>query len=266
MFQPQRIVCPYCHHSDQIITEDIRESDINVRNRTTNQITELDAQVECPCCHQPFTLLFVLQNEVGGNSLYVCNCRPNIGLQMWKRIDGDHIITPKYDPNNATRVTPLAELDAKNAHIADLMFSWKSTGQPCQDLDTILGQVEDYTKKKSWKKFNKKHFVVVTCAPQCDINNQYVGFNGAFSPVKKKNFNLMNGIQQQLGRKVEEKSNRFCYNKIGHCAEVHAANSCLNNTQVNIHDLRFSLAYICRTGLPRSYCMNCITLFGLTNV
>lgn len=76
----------------------------------------------------------------------------------------------------------------------------------------------------------------------------------------------MEAMDTKLGGAPEENSKLFCNNPIGHCAEVHAANSFLfYEPKTALKSFRFSIAYLIRFGEPRSYCMNCIELFDLTN-
>lgn len=92
------------------------------------------------------------------------------------------------------------------------------------------------------------------------------GFSGEFYSVNYKNADLMEAMDTKLGGAPEENSKLFCNNPIGHCAEVHAANSFLfYEPKTALKSFRFSIAYLIRFGEPRSYCMNCIELFDLTN-
>lgn len=144
-------------------------------------------------------------------------------------------------------------------------MEWHGVGAPGQSLEQILSRVEDYTKGSSWKNFRKKHLVVAVCGNGMNGNTHH-GFSGKFAPVHNKNTDLMNAMRHRLGGAPEGRSNQFCNNLVGHCAEVHATNSYLYyEQQVPLNQLEYSIAYLVRNAMPRSYCMNCITLFNLRN-
>ena len=130
-----------------------------------------------------------------------------------------------------------------------------------KSLADYLGEFDDYTKQIKWKQFKKRQLIVAYCAHD-GVLNFYKGYNGVFNTVKVKNKVLNGEFVTKLGGTEENLPKHYCNNKIGHCAEMHAANFCLNaEPKQDTIDLRFSIAYHCRTAEPRSYCLNCITLF-----
>ena len=265
MYQPQGIICEHCGHHGQIITEDIRLGDLSVVSLPSAPISQLVAQVECPSCHQKFDLVFTERRRTGVEILYVCDNQPNDGLEMWRRWENGKPKRPVFIPNNVGRDPSEQWLDALCKRTADNIVEWQGCGVPGQSLEQILGRVEDYTKSSSWKNFRKKHLVVAICGNGINGNTHH-GFSGKFALVHYKNPDLMNAIQQTLGAEPEDKSNQFCNNRVGHCAEVHATNSYLYyDKQVQLNQLEYSTAYLVRNAMPRSYCMNCIALFNLRN-
>ena len=267
-YVPQAITCPNCNcnHSGMIITEDIPKTNL-VPQINPDGRTDILAQIRCPECNGIIQIAFVFQRQVGDEILYECETQPNKGLQMWLRLVDGNLKSPVFRPVTGNRSPFEQTLDSRCQTIADLLHKWKSPLQPGQDLEEILGEVEDYTKKVSWKEFKARHYVVNICAED-ESNNSYVGFSGRFDVVKNKNPQLIDAFLNELIGVAGDKSNQFCENPIGQCAEMHAANRCLNyENAANLPTLRFSIAYTCRHGSswPKSYCMNCITLFALSN-
>lgn len=240
MYQPQGIICEHCGHHGQIITEDIRLVDLSVVSLPSAPISQLVAKVECPSCHQKFDLVFTERRRTGVEILYVCGNQPNDGLEMWRRWENGIPKQPVYTPNYAGRNPSEQGLDALCKRTADNLVEWQERGAPGQSLERILSRVEDYTKDSSWKNFRKKHLVVVVCGNGM-FGNTHHGFSGKFAPVHYKNPGLMNAMRQNLGAEPEEKSNQFCNNRVGHCAEVHATNSYLYyEQQVPLNQLKYS--------------------------
>lgn len=265
MYQPQGIICEHCGHQGQIITEGIRVADLTVVSAPSAPISQLVARVECPCCHQKFDLVFTESQRTGSEIMYVCDNQQNGGLELWRRWENGIPKQPGYTPNYAGRNPSEQGLDALCKRTADNLVEWQERGVPGQGLEQILSRVEDYTKDSSWKNFRKKHLVVVVCGNGM-FGNIHHGFSGKFAPVHYKNPGLMNAMRQNLGAEPEEKSNQFCNNLVGHCAEVHATNSYLYYDQhVPLNQLEYSIAYLVRNAMPQSYCMNCIALFNLRN-
>lgn len=264
MFQPQRIVCPRCLWSGLIITEDIRDD-----NRATwiwmTGAASPKARIKCPHCRNTFDLSFEACKSRGDEVLFKCIENPNTGLYMWKNMGSGNPKIPVYRPHARKRTLFERNLDARCALIAAHTVRWKQGAAVGRSLTDILSRLEDYTKCKTWTQFKKHHLVVDVCST-AGSTEMCEGFSGSFETVNNKHQDLKVALKDRLGRDAGMESNQFCQNKIGRCAEVHAANRCLNNVaNSNINHLKFSIAYICRTGQPRSYCMNCITLFRLRN-
>ncbi len=172
---------------------------------------------------------------------------------------------PVYNPSSFARTAFERSLDQKALDMAQKIYPWQNQPIRAKNLADYLGEVEDYTKQISWKKFRKAQLIVAYCAHDGG-NSFYRGFNGLFNTVKVKNNVLCKEFNSKLGGSEEEFPKHYCNNRIGHCAEMHAANSCLNYEPAdNTDDLRFSIAYQCRTATPRSYCLNCVTLFQNAN-
>ena len=263
MFQPQEIICTDCLHHGLIITEDFWIESIEVLSKDANGPSVLRVDVNCPHCHNVFKLEMKRMRIVGNHLLFECVSPLNTGLQMWRLMLDDSLKMPNYHPNFAYRPNEQA-LDNKCKKIADDLIGWKQSKAPSQNLEMILGQVEDYTKGNSWNNFYGKHKVVAVCG---DISTGMMkpGFSGKFYSINYKNADLMNAILSELGE-PDNSSKLFCNNPVGHCAEVHAANSFLYYESTHsLNTLSFSIAYRVRDAQPRSYCMNCITLFKLTN-
>lgn len=265
-YVPQTITCPNCNRQGRIITEDVPIVDLVLQKNDNGSHTVL-AHVECPICNERIDLSFISQGNVGNEVLFECNMPLNGGLQMWRMIVNQKPNPPEFHPNVGNRSKVEQVLDSHCKEIANLFHKWKVQPQQEQQLSRILEEVEDYTKKDSWRKFNYRHYVVNVCG-EGGSRAFFRGFSGIFGVVKDKNLQLMNAFGQILGGGVDDKSNQFCKNPIGHCAEMHAANLCLNKvTSLSITDLRISISYTTRLGSsrPRSYCLNCITLFNLRN-
>lgn len=264
MFQPQRIVCPHCQQPGYIITEDIRDDNRETRIWKTWQ-SSLITRIVCSHCSNTFEMTFVPCKKCRDEVLYKCIDNPNAGLYMWKKIVSGNPTLPVYRPHARKRTLFERNLDARCALIAAHTVRWKQGAAVGRSLTEILSRLEDYTKCKTWAQFKRHHLVVDVCS-NAGSNEMYEGFSGDFQTVNNKHQDLVRVYRHRLGGEADMDSNQFCQNKIGRCAEVHAANRCLNNdANSNINHLKFSIAYICRTGQPRSYCMNCITLFKLRN-
>lgn len=256
MFTPQIITCECCGYQGHIITEDIPYKHIKY-----GWNDELVIDACCPSCQHVFELYFVEEILCNKDIRYKCVSYGNTSLTMWRRKDIGKAQPPVFRPVTANRTVFEQQLDVEGQRIVDGIYKWMNKPQPRQTLEDILGLVVDYTKTQTWKKFKKNHFVMSLCAHD-GKQDHYIGFNGKFNTVNKQNHVLLDGFELYLHGKAEEYSNQFCYNKIGRCAEVHAANSCLNKEpDQSLNDLRFSVAYICRFAIPRSYCLNCVTLF-----
>lgn len=265
MFQPQSVICPNCGRVRQIITEDIPSSDLCVCQNRFAPGLNICANLECPECHETFRLCFVEKSAANSLTLFECIDVLNAGLQMWKRIDGVRKKIPPYHPNLVNRSAFERILDNDALAMANKIYPWQNQTNPARTLADYLGDVEDYTQQVTWKRFKKKQLIVAFCAHD-GADYHYRGFNGLFNTVKVKNPVLENGFYTELGGGEEKFSKHYCNNKIGHCAEMHAANSCLNAEPTpDMNDLRFSIAYQCRTAEPRSYCLNCVTLFPNVN-
>lgn len=264
MFQPQRIFCPHCRQPGLIITEDIRDD--NMKNRIwVVGTTILITRIVCPRCGKTFEMSFEACYSRGDEVLFRCIDNPNTGLDMWKKKGSRNPKLPVYRPHARRRTLLERKLDARCALIASHTVRWKQGAAVGRSLTEILSRLEDYTKCKTWTQFKRHHLVVNVCSTS-GSNEMYEGFSGSFETVNNKHHDLEDALKDKLGGEAGKESNQFCQNKIGHCAEVHAANRCLNNdVNSSINHLKFSIAYLCRTGQPRSYCMNCITLFKLRN-
>lgn len=264
-FVPQIITCPLCKYQGPIITEDIHTKDIDVSlDEMTGCVRMIEAHINCPHCHQTFDVEFDIMANQGAETLFECNRQQNLGLQIWRRIENGNAKQPVFLPRINGCSYSEAELDGICRRIVCDYLRWKNQPQPNDDLAAILSQVEDYTQTVTWKKFHKRHYMVAVCAmPHTSKKFYFAGFNGDFRRVNNKNASLVHGLLRQLGGSAGSASNQFCNNPIGRCAEVHAANKCLNAFPgVKNNGLLFSIAHECRTGVPRSYCQNCITLFS----
>ena len=223
------------------------------------------AQVKCPSCPNTLLLEFEKVGCAGDDVLFECKTQPNAGLQMWRWMVQEKPRIPNYKPHYAGRSVFEQKLDHQCMEMANGIVKWKNDIAPGSSLSDILSQVEDYTEGVSWRNFKKNHAVVAVCGNGNTSESKH-GFNGSFAPVKYKDTLLTNTMTAVLGPVLDEKSSQFCENKVGRCAEVHAANSFLYRGAVeNLSLLQFSIAYQIRDALPRSYCMNCITLFQLNN-
>lgn len=262
MFKPQVVTCENCGYQAHIITEDIPKDNLSVYRGMSCKQTYIDAKVRCPKCKYMFELMFEEKYSSRGETVFECvNDSKNRGLEMSRMMDNGTPLPPVFRPVAASRTAFEKQLDSEGQNIADKIYRWGKESEGCKTVEEFLGDVEDYTKGMTWKKFKKHHFVLSLCAHD-GAQIHYMGFNGKFGNVKLKNKLLIDSFMLYLGGEVEDLSRQFCCNKIGRCAEMHAANSCLNRDQaLSIDDLRFSVAYICRTAMPRSYCLNCVTLF-----
>lgn len=256
MFQPQNVICPYCGNQAHIITEDIPWKYIQY-----GWDGELVIMLCCPSCHGRIELFFAEDKICNNEIRYRCVNHGNKSLNMWRRMDIGRALPPVFRFVSANRTSFERKLDSEGQKKADRIYKWLNEPQQGQTLEEILGQVGDYTKTETWKKFKKNHSVMVLCSHD-GKKTRFIGFNGKFNTVNQKNQTLEDYIELYLNGKAEEFSHQFCFNRIGRCAEVHAANRCLNKeSSANLDDLRFSMAYLCRFGIARSYCLNCITLF-----
>jgi len=264
MFQPQRIICPCCLRPGLIITEDIRDDNRATRIWKTLH-SSLITRIVCPHCSNTFEMTFEPCKSRVDEVLYKCIDYPNAGLYMWKNMGSGNPKLPVYRPHARRRTLLERSLDARCALIAAHTVRWKQGAAVGMSLTEILSRLEDYTKCKTWAQFKKRHLVVDVCS-MAGSTKMFEGFSGNFLNVNNRHRDLVRAYRHRLGSDAEMESNQFCQNMIGRCAEVHAANRCLNNdAHSDINHLKFSIAYVCRTGLPRSYCMNCITLFRLRN-
>lgn len=264
MFQPQRLICPHCWRPGLIITEDIRDDNRAYRIWMTG-LTSLITRIVCPRCSNTFEMTFEPCKSRRDEVLFKCINNPNTGLYMWKNMGSGNPKLPVYRPHARRRTLFERNLDVRCALIAAHTVRWKQGAAVGRSLTEILSSLEDYTKCKTWTQFKRHHLVVDVCS-MAGSTEMYEGFSGNFQNVNNKHQDLVRAYRRRLGSDAEMESNQFCQNKIGRCAEVHAANRCLNKVaNSDINHLKFSIAYVCRTGQPRSYCMNCITLFGLRN-
>lgn len=212
-----------------------------------------------------FDVCFVEKSVTNNLTLFECEKGANTGLQMCKTIERGCISIPTYHPNFGARTAFEHILDDKALAEANKIYPWQNQTDPAKTLADYLGEAEDYTQRIKWKKFKNGQLIVAFCAHDGQ-ENCFRGFNGIFRTVNKKNVVLTNDFVAKLGETEENYAKHYCYNIIGHCAEMHAANSCLNaESTPTTDDLRFSIAYQCRTATPRSYCLNCITLFQNVN-
>lgn len=260
-FQPQSLTCPKCGTQHQIITEDISSRKIRSCRLNIDTVLHLCVQLKCPDCQKELCLCFVEKTKVNGETMFECQDRKNAGLQMWKRIEEVKIMMPLYQPNTGNRTDFEHGLDEEAIALVNIIYPWQNQAAPAGTLAELLGEVDDYTTQIKWRQFKKRPLVAVFCAHEGEAK-YYKGFNGLFNRVKSKNQVLKNEFVSKLGGNDEDYPKHYCNNKIGHCAEAHAANSCLNaEPRPDTNDLCFSIAYQCRTAEPRSYCLNCITLF-----
>lgn len=265
MFQPQNVTCPYCLHQRQIITEDIPARELQLCCFYLSPGIHAWACLECPDCGHRFCLYFMEKTKTKHIILFECLSQGNVGLTMWKEMDGFRFMIPSYSPNVTNRTVFERTLDDKALSEANRIYPWQHQTGHAKTLADYLGEIEDYTKHVTWKKFKKGQLIVAFCAHD-GADSYYRGFNGLFKTVKVKNAVLRNEYSSKLEGQEECYSKNYCHNKIGHCAEMHAANLCLNAEPApDTNDLRFSIAYQCRTATPRSYCLNCVTLFQNVN-
>ena len=259
-FIPQDITCEKCGHQGKIITEDIHLKDLVIQLNSDTSQSEILAHVKCPSCHQNFDVLFKYKMVSSDETLYECEGQSNKGLKMWVNLKNGEFNTLEYQPSTS-RSSMEQQLDQQCEDISDRLIKWKGKTLASQSLSDILGAAEDYTNSVSWKTFRLRHYLAVVCA-EAGSQNTYIGYSGNFDTVKIKNQMLIDSFVNRLGGMAESESNQFCDNPIGHCAEMHGANRCLNNeTNATLQTMMFSIARICRTGLCRSYCQNCLTLF-----
>lgn len=260
MFQPQEITCTKCNHKGRIITEDIYESHLSF-DSVTNRIV---ATIRCPSCGKEFDLTFEQILRYQNKAHFRCVTDPNLHLEMWRQIENNKPKMPVFH-SLGSRSAFEKTLDSVARKKADLVYGWKDKAITSGDIVKIFGDLKDYTKKKSWKTFREDHFITVIVSED-NINNTRIGFNGKFEPVKQKNPALLRDFSVVLKGSPDKFSSQFCEFFVGRCAEAHAANLFMNdNPHIPLSDLSFSIAYDCRTVSQRSYCMNCITLFGLKN-
>ncbi len=271
-FHPQHITCDVGGYSSDIITEDIPTNNLTLIHPSDSEPLRVRARIKCPACSVatcPHPGHFDIEFEqvcTQGPEVLFQAISSNTELQMWRLVVNDQAKIPSYHPGGRTGLE--GDLDTQSKSIADAMFNWKGPGVAINDLIRVLSQVEDYTKSKSWDAFTKHHFIVATSAiDKPGIHSSILsGFNGIYANVPFKNTKLQGTFVSRLGDKEGMQSNVFCNNHIGQCAEVHSANRSLNaDARANLSDLKFSIAYHCRTNRPRSYCLNCITLFDLNN-
>lgn len=265
-FQPQILECPLCGHRGYIVTEDIHKGNLTLLQGVTTSHPNICAHIKCPNCPNDFDLIFEWRQTVREEMLFECVSPPNAGLKMWRWMVGGEPRIPQYEYNPHGRSLLEQTLDQQCKMIADEIVGWGNNGGGLgQNLETMLSHAEDYTKGKSWKNFTNKHFMVVVCE-NCLTGTKKPGYSGKFAPVHFKDSDLMAAINGVLKPNQNNKSVFFCDNPVGNCAEVHATNSLLYYEPLfGLNNFVYSIAYMTRFGLPRSYCMNCIALFHLNN-
>lgn len=271
-FHPQSITCNCGGYSSEIITEDIPTKKIEVLQPTGARPLRLRAHIECPACSVTtcphpghFDIEFEPILRQGPETLFQ-SISSNPRLEMWRLVENGRALPPSYHPGIRSGLE--RKLDIQSEEIADAVFKWKGAGQAGDDLIQLLRYAEDYTQSESWKKFIERHFIVAVSIVDKPgvLAKEHPGYNGIYSTVPNKNAQLSSAFLSRLGNIEEEFPKLFCHNRIGHCAEVHSANKSLNaEPSAGLSDLKFSIAYNCRTKRPRSYCLNCITLFNLNN-
>lgn len=260
MFQPQPIRCPHCNYEGHIIPEDIPQGVLKV-HRDANGKVSINATIKCPSCGNSFSLDFGFDQSKGEEYFFKCVTSGYQHITMWRRMEGLIPKVPSYRPVRS-RTEYEKWLDNRCKSIADLTKNWKEKKIPSNELMDILeANLEDYTKDQTWQTFKDNHYIVNVCS-QDGTYLDFKGFNGTFSTIPNKSSVLVQQFVDSLGNREQKYSNQFCNNRIGCCAEAHSANRCLtNSTTPEFDKLVFSLAYICRNALPRSYCMNCLALF-----
>ena len=111
----------------------------------------------------------------------------------------------------------------------------------------------------------KWDYPAVACVSS-DINGNGASKNYS-RDVRDSSYNplLTHYLKNKLGvSKLGERSPvTRCKNGVGRCAEPHAANGTMNNTNCSVRDLVFSLSIRPRTRQIIEYCTNCKLSFGL---
>lgn len=271
-FHPQSITCDVGGYSGEIITEDIPKGDITLITPIGTNPLRVRVHIKCPTCNVvgcPHPGRFDIEfKQIGtqGSEVLFQSISSNPRLQMWRLVRNSDVLVPSYHPGIRNGLE--RKLDIQSEDIADAIYKWKGAGQAGDDLIQLLSYAEDYTQSESWKKFTERHFIVAVSIVDKPgiLAKEHPGYNGIYSTVPNKNAQLSSAFLSRLGNKEEEFPKLLCHNRIGHCAEAHSANRSLNaEPSAGLTDLKFSIAYHCRTKLARSYCLNCITLFNLNN-
>ena len=167
MFQPQNVTCPKCGNQHQIITEDIPSWNIDVCRLSFTPGLCLFVYLKCPDCYCRFNLCFIEKSKVNSETLFESIGHLNAGLQMWKKIEGHKIMIPTYHPNVGNRTAFESMLDDMALAMANKIYPWQDQAKPAKTLADYLGEVDDYTKRISWKNLNNKPLIVAYCAHDC---------------------------------------------------------------------------------------------------
>ena len=98
----------------------------------------------------------------------------------------------------------------------------------------------------------------------CNINNALIAKCGKVDSKTYRDVPVLETALANLGCIGSIRSQ--CKNRIGSCAEPHAAKAViLLNPKVNVDDLVFSYAYRPRTKSVIRYCRNCTDVFNVIN-
>ena len=115
------------------------------------------------------------------------------------------------------------------------------------------------------KEYKKEFSAAVAGCQDPDFNVEHVGCSGCDTTKWSEKMEL--AFDQKLGGSVGDHSPiTGCTNRIGNCAEQHAANMVMNEHEEKgihqeIENLAFTQAIRPRTMIEIDYCLNCRTLF-----
>lgn len=103
------------------------------------------------------------------------------------------------------------------------------------------------------------------CVCSCSASGQSMIFTGQSGQMRRNetHSSLESEFKSKLGGLAGDKSKIItCDNRIGHCAEQHAANTTLKRTScMNVLQIKFSLVYRPRTLQIIESCDNCTSIF-----
>ena len=126
---------------------------------------------------------------------------------------------------------------------------------------------EEVMKNRAGRRIRNRDYpaAVVFCAPS--VNNYSSAMWATSGKVSRNSYASTPSLEWELQRLGNIGSQGHgCDNRIGACAEPHAARKILlRYPQNSVSQLAFSLAFRPRTKLIVPYCLNCLSIFNVHN-